>query len=203
MVESAFRGFFESPAELVVAKDEPRGPRADSLIRKHILWASGAGLIPIPLADIAAVTAVQVSMLRDLTKLYRSELSDAVLENFVTALTGSLLARLGASAFKAIPGIGTLLGGASMSIMSGASTYAVGRVAKNHLERVGSLANVDLTSAKREYSAAYEAGKEYVEHLEEDDADTVTKLERLGALRAKGVLTEEEFQEQKTQLLKK
>jgi uncharacterized protein (DUF697 family) len=189
----------------VVAKQDDgarRRERAEAIIRKHVVLSSGAGLIPIPLADVAAVTAVQVSMLQSLTKLYGSELSEQVLQNFITALTGGMVARLGASVFKAIPGIGTILGGASMSIMSGASTYAVGRVAKGHLEKSGDLANVDMAKAKREYSTAYESGKEYVANLE-DDPDVISKLERLGELRAKGVLTEEEFQTQKAQLLKR
>jgi uncharacterized protein (DUF697 family) len=212
MVESALRSFFESAStDLSVAPEaEPRGPRADSIIRKYVLFSSGAGLIPIPLADVAAVTGVQVAMLRDLTKLYGSELSERMLENFVTALTGGMLARIGASAVKAIPGIGTFLGGASMSIMSGASTYAVGRVAKNHLEKTGSLANVDMNAAKREYSSAYESGKDYVANLDKDkekdkdeDKDVISKLERLGKLRDQGVLTEDEFQAEKARVLKK
>lgn len=205
MVETAIRGFFEAePADATLATNDAakRRDRADSMIRKHVVWSSGAGLIPIPLADVAAVTAVQVSMLQDLTKLYGAELSEPALQNFVTALTGGMLARIGASAIKAIPGIGTLLGGASMAIMSGASTYAVGQVAKNYLENGGNLATVDLASAKRDYSKAYESGKTYVANLnKEQDADIITKLERLGALRSNGTLTEEEFQAQKARLL--
>lgn len=171
MVESAIRGFFE-PDPVVPTTDEEkqkakerRAEIADSLIRRHVLWASGAGLIPIPLADVAAVTGVQVNMLRDLTKIYGSELSESVLQSFVTALTGGMLARIGASALKALPGIGTLLGGASMSIMSGASTYAVGHVAKKHLDAGGDLAKVDLDKAKREYGSAYDKGKDFVTKL--------------------------------------
>lgn len=178
MVEAAIRGFFEpdpAPAASGEVAATPavdpakRRAQAESIIRKHVLWSSGAGLIPIPLADIAAVTGVQVSMLRDLTKLYGVELAPRTLENFVTALTGGMLARLGASAFKAIPGIGTLLGGASMSIMSGASTYAVGQVAKNQLEAGENLAEVDLAKAKRDYDKAYERGKDVVEHMKKDE----------------------------------
>jgi uncharacterized protein (DUF697 family) len=174
MVETAIRGFFESDAPAPAAgtpaaDDRARGQRADRIIKKHVLWASGAGLIPVPLADLAAVTAVQVSMLEDLSKVYAVQSSGPVLQSFVTALTGGMLARLGASAFKAIPGIGTFLGGASMSIMSGASTYAVGQVAKRQLETTGNLAKVDLDAAKREYSKAYESGKEYVENLKSEE----------------------------------
>jgi uncharacterized protein (DUF697 family) len=161
-------------------------------------------LIPIPLADLAAVTAVQVSMLEDLSKLYNAELSEPAIKNFVTALTGGAIARIGASVVKAIPGIGTFLGGASMSIMSGASTYAVGQVAKKQFETSGQLSKIDMAKAKREYDEAFDKGKDVVAKLEDEPAaeDTITKLERLGDLRAKGVLSEAEFQTQKAKLLK-
>ncbi len=219
MVETAIRGFFESPAGSApaagsaAATGSPPGDgraralRADRIIKKHVLWSSGAGLIPIPLADIAAVTAVQVKMLGELSKVYEVGMSEEVLNNFVTALTGGMLARLGASAVKAIPGIGTFLGGASMSIMSGASTYAVGQVAKGQLETGGDLAKVDLNQAKTEYRKAYESGKEVVATMKPDDAaepaggDVISQLERLGGLRARGVLSEAEFQAEKAKLL--
>jgi uncharacterized protein (DUF697 family) len=163
-------------------------------------------LIPIPLADIAAVTAVQVAMLTELSKLYQVAFSEDVLNNYVTALTGGMLARIGASAVKAIPGIGTFLGGASMSIMSGASTYAVGQVAKGQLETGVDLAKADLSRAKREYSKAYESGKDVVANMKPDDTqpaggDVISQLERLGQLRASGVLSDAEFEAQKAKLL--
>ncbi|MEM1292729.1 MAG: GTPase, partial [Cyanobacteria bacterium P01_H01_bin.162] len=33
--------------------------QANAIIRSHVLWATGGGLIPIPLVDFAAVTAIQ------------------------------------------------------------------------------------------------------------------------------------------------
>jgi len=207
MVEQAIRGFFETEDAAPRSESDRRARdlRADRIIRKHVLWSTGAGLIPVPLADVAAVTAVQVSMLEDLSKLFGVELSEPVLRNFITALTGGMIARIGASAIKAIPGIGTFLGAASMSIMSGASTYAVGQVAKSEFESGGQLANIDLARAKSAYSKAYESGKDYVTKLKNESGatgdDTISKLERLGELRAKGVLTEEEFRAQKSKLL--
>ena len=37
---------------------------ADGIIKSHVVWAMGGGLIPVPLFDIAAVTAIQMDMLR-------------------------------------------------------------------------------------------------------------------------------------------
>ena len=216
MVENAIRGFFEVPADAAAGAASAaagtgsgkaaRKARAERVIKKHVLWSTGAGLIPIPVADLAAVTAVQVSMLEELAVIYGVQYSESVLKSFITALTGGMAARLGASALKAIPGLGSVIGGVSMSVMSGASTYAVGQVARRKFEESEDLGAVDLGKAKQDYKQAYEEGKEFVSSLEKDDKDgagkdTVSKLERLAQLRDKGVLSEAEFQEQKKKLL--
>ncbi|HQW70702.1 MAG TPA: DUF697 domain-containing protein, partial [Saprospiraceae bacterium] len=54
----------ENNEEQVIAK------QADAIIRNSVIFASGAGLIPIPIADFMAVTAVQLEMIRRLSKLY-------------------------------------------------------------------------------------------------------------------------------------
>ena len=45
--------------------------QADSIIRNSVVFASGAGLIPVPVVDLMAVTAVQIEMIRRLCKLYK------------------------------------------------------------------------------------------------------------------------------------
>lgn len=40
--------------------------RSEAIIRHHVLLAAGAGLIPLPLVDLAAVTGIQVRMLMEL-----------------------------------------------------------------------------------------------------------------------------------------
>ena len=51
---------------------------ADQIIRKHVLWSMGAGLMPVPLFDIAAVTAVQMDMLKQLAGTYECTSSKQV-----------------------------------------------------------------------------------------------------------------------------
>jgi len=180
--------------------------KADGIIKNHVLWSMGGGLIPIPLIDLAAVTAVQLDMLQKLANLYEAEYSEEVGKGFVAALTGSTLAKLGSSFIKAIPGVGTVLGGVSMSILSGASTYAVGQIALNHFEGGGSLLEVDLEWAKKAYTEAFEQGKAYAAKLDREKvsvSDITDALAALGELREKGVITDEEFEEQKKKLLEK
>ena len=179
-------------------------PEADKIIRRHVLWSMGAGLMPVPLFDIAAVTAVQIDMLRQLADLYEVDHSQSSGKAFVAALTGGTFARIGASAVKVVPVVGTVVGGVSMSIMSGASTYAVGQVAISHFGSKAGLLDVDMSWAREAYDEAFRRGKEFVSGLEgqwKGSRDIYQALDRLGELRDKGVITEEDFQEQKRKLL--
>ncbi len=195
--------------------------QADAIVRKHVLFSIGGGLIPIPLADMAAVTALQVSMLEQLAGVYGVGYNRSIAKSFVAGLTGGVAARVGASLIKAIPGIGTVIGGVAMSATSGASTYAVGQVAIKQFEASGSLEDIDMDEAKAAYDEAFEEGKEVVEELEKEKKakeaqekaaaaaepeakeDVLAKLEKLGELKEKGVLSEEEFDEQKRKLLER
>lgn len=178
---------------------------ADAIIKSHVLWAMGGGLIPIPLVDFAAVTAIQLEMIQQLAQLYGVNYSRSAGKTFVSALTGTTLASLGASFIKAIPGIGSMIGGASMAITSGASTYAVGQVVVNHFSSGGSLTDFVEEKVKEVYDSAFEQGKSYVSDLEkekgDDAADIYQSLEKLGQLKEKGILTEEEFLAKKQELL--
>ena len=48
-------------AEEKIAKTEMR-KIADKIIKRHILWAMGAGAIPIPIVDAIGVTSIQIDM---------------------------------------------------------------------------------------------------------------------------------------------
>ncbi len=178
---------------------------AEAIIRSHVMWAMGGGLIPIPLVDFAAVTAIQLEMLQQIAHVYGVSYSRSLGKTFVSALTGTTIARLGASLIKAIPGIGTMIGGASMAIASGASTYAVGQVAITHFSSGGGLDNFVEEQVKQVYDAEFEQGKNYVSNLENekgnDAANIYQALEKLGKLKEQGILTEEEFQNKKQELL--
>ena len=183
---------------------ENKKVKAQAIVRSHVLWAMGGGLIPIPLVDFAAVTAIQLEMLQQLAELYGVDYSKSSGKTFVSALTGTAVARLGASFLKAIPGVGTVLGGASMSITSGASTYAVAQVAIEHFANSGNLSNFVEDQLKKAYEDAFQKGKSYVSDLDDsrdEAADVYQALEKLGQLKDRGILTEEEFQTKKQQLL--
>jgi len=186
--------------------------RAQEIVKNHVLLSMGAGLVPIPILDIAAVTAVQLDMVKNLAQLYGADYSGDFAKNLLATLTGSTLARIGASMIKIIPGVGSLLGGVSMSIMSGASTYAVGQVFIQHFSTGASLFDFDPGRGKAYYERYYEEGKEKAAQWEKEkkkgaqaasgeNDGALQKLERLAELRDKGVLSDEEFQRMKQKLL--
>ena len=178
---------------------------ADRIIHTHVALAVGAGVIPLPFIDLAAVTAVQIDMLQELSRFYGRDVNRNQLRTFATAVTGSSLARLGASVLKSIPGIGSLIGGLSMSVLSGASTFAVGEVAKQQL--AGDFRGFDVNRAKDAYGREYERGKEYAKNVERENkaenSDVFDNLAKLSELRDAGVLSDEEFDAKKKELLDK
>lgn len=181
-----------------------RRASAEKIINAHIVWAIGAGLVPIPLVDIAAVTGIQLDMLKQLSTLYGVSYSESEGKVWLSALTGSLAARLTANVIKLIPGIGSIIGGVSMSAMSGASTYALGQVAVGHFEGSGTLSSINLDAAKQAYEEELEKGKRVAAKMAEEKAgskDTFTKLERLSQLKDKGVISEDDYDAMKKKLL--
>ena len=199
-------------AELIEVTEgvEARGSHAaiERIIRGHVLWAMGAGFIPIPLFDIAAVTAIQLDALKKLAEEEGVDYSTDGGKQFVAALTGGTFARLGASLVKGIPGVGSVIGGVSMSAMSAASTYAICQVAVSHFRTEQNFLNVDFDDAKKLYEKALQKGKAFVKSLEKEVDPEETKkvyenLDKLKALHDQGVLTDDEYEAKKAQLLAK
>lgn len=152
--------------------DKDKSKRADRTIRNHILWSMGAGFIPFPVADFLAVAAVQLDMIRSLSNVYDVDFKETEGKALITSLTGSGLSRVGANALiKMIPGVGTALGGVSMSALSGASTYALGQVFKRHFESGGTFLDFDTGRFKKFYDEQFEKGKKVAEDLRKESEE--------------------------------
>lgn len=179
---------------------------SERVVRSHTLWAVCAGAMPLPLFDVAAVTAVQMDALKQLAKVHGIDYSESTGKRFVTALAGGTFARIGASLIKVIPGVGSVVGGLSMMALSGASTYAVCQVAINHFKEHDDFLELDFEIAKNAYREALEKGKEVVksfEGKEEEAQETYRLLKELEDLRDANVLTEDEFEAKTAELLRK
>ncbi len=142
--------------------------RADKVIRDSVVWSMGAGLIPIPLADMVAVTAIQIDMLKQIASLYQVDFAENRLKSWIAALSGSAIPKVGAGIIKFIPGLGSVIGGVSMAVLSGASTYAIGQVFAQHFESGGTLLDFDVEKFRDFYQRQFEVGKAFVENMSKE-----------------------------------
>lgn len=179
--------------------------KVEKIILSHVVYSMTAGAIPLPLADIAAVTAIQLDMIRQIAAQHGAAYDNDAGKSLITSLAGATLARLGASAIKAIPGVGTVMGIGAQVILSGASTYALGRVFDSHFSGRGSIFDVNVESMKKAYQDMLEKGREVASGLRKSsgNGDIPGTIEKLRALRDSGAITEEEFEQTKKKLLEK
>lgn len=122
--------------------------RALIIVKNHMYLTAGAGVIPIPLFDIAAVTALQVRMLKELADHYDLPFSAERGKSVIASLVGSVLSTTLAygtvgSAVKAVPFVGWAAGLATMPAMAATSTFALGKVFIQHFEAGGTFLNFD------------------------------------------------------------
>lgn len=107
--------------------------------------------------DIAGLMSVQRIMLYRMSVLYgvpfKKHLAKALSTTLMGSLASGVAAPVAGSALKLIPGIGTLVGGAGMATLGGASTYAIGRVFKQHFEEGGTLEDFNPDKEKETFEA--------------------------------------------------
>jgi uncharacterized protein (DUF697 family) len=140
---------------------EKHRSHANTIVKNHVIWSMGAGLIPIMAADVLAITALQLDMIRQLTRVYDLDFKETRGKAIVTSLTTTTISRMGArSLVKLIPGFGSFVGGAALSVFAGASTYALGQVFIKHFESGGTILDFDPEALKNFYNEQFEKGKD-------------------------------------------
>lgn len=164
----------------------PETDAVDAVIRKRIYGAMAIGLVPIPVVDFLALTALHIELVNTLSKMYGIKFSENSVKGIVLSLLGgilpaSLAGPLGGSLFKFIPVVGGTLGAASFSLLGGAATYALGKVFDKHFRCGGCLDDFDAEKCKGYFSEKFAEGKDVVANMkskkkeeapaEEADAD--------------------------------
>ena len=127
--------------------DADRDDQASKLVDRFSLWSGAAGLIPVPLVDMVAVSGVQLLMLRRLSEIYGVPFSDNRGKSLIASLAGSVIpastattTAMGvASMLKAFPGIGTTVATLTMPAFSAGATYVIGKVFIQHFASGGTL----------------------------------------------------------------
>ncbi|MBI1224264.1 MAG: DUF697 domain-containing protein [Bacteroidetes bacterium] len=168
-----------------------REKHAETVVRNHVMFSMGAGAIPVPVADVLAVSASQLDMIRQLCKVYDIDFSETQGKAIVSSLTTSTLARMGAkSLLKFVPVVGSVVGGVVNAVMAGASTYALGQVFKSHFSTGGTILDFDAERLKKLYKEQFEKGKKVADELRKQQEAKQKAEEAAGAA---ATTSEEDF----------
>lgn len=154
-----FKESHKKPAE--VMKDDRR-QLAMKTVKKWANWSTASGLVPIPLADLAVVSGIHIKLISSLCKIYevpfRKEAAKAVLNGLIgggaVAYSSKYLAKL---FVKNIPVVGFAVHFVAQQAISYATTYSLGVVFIRHFEKNGSLSNLNLDQAKKDFQIEIQA----------------------------------------------
>jgi len=134
-----------SPSRLKAgaAADSDRRHSAAKVVDRFSFWSGVAGLLPVPFVDLAAVGALQIQMLRLVTRIYDVPFSENRGKALVAGIFGTVIpvsTGVGmASVVKTIPIAGTAVGALATPALAVAATYAIGRVFIQHFASGGTL----------------------------------------------------------------
>lgn len=158
--------------EPVLVSDVIRSDRlmlANDTVKNHVIAATGVSLIPVPLADLAALMGVQIDMAHSLCKIYEVPFKEKLVRSLLTSLVSgasAVIAMTGLSSLaKAVPGLGSIAGAAGVSATAATITYATGKVLTKHFEIGGTIDNFDPIQFKALFKEKIKEGAEVVKAL--------------------------------------
>ena len=162
---------------------------AERITEKYRRWSFVAGVVPVPVADVAAVSGVNLKMLSDLSDHYGVEFSESRGKKIVGALLGGVVPTVFAagyvgSALKAVAGVGTVLGAFTMPVFASAATTGLGRIFIRHFEGGGTLEDFEpeelAASVENAVDKAVEKSGEAPAAGAGEDAGSLTHVKGIG-----------------------
>ncbi|ETX00690.1 MAG: hypothetical protein ETSY1_10300 [Candidatus Entotheonella factor] len=132
---------------------------ASNIVKRHVYASIAAGLVPVVWFDMVALTALQLKMLRDLAQLYNVDFSNQLGQSAIAALVSGGAVYPIRMLAKYIPIAGWLATLGSVSLFSGASTYAVGKVFIQHFSSGGTFLTFDPQKVRDYYQQQFTQAK--------------------------------------------
>ncbi|MBK8452758.1 MAG: DUF697 domain-containing protein [Thiofilum sp.] len=152
--------------ELAAKATQEKHLAAQDIVKNYIIGNMSLGLLPLPYFDLAAMAATQLSLIKSLSEHYNISYDEQMGKLFLTSLiSGSapVLTVIGLSSFiKIIPGIGSITGGVSLTLLAGAVAYATGQVFIRHFESGGDFANLESSQWNSFFKEQITIGKQYI-----------------------------------------
>ena len=167
--QDALRTDEELMDDALLDEENERLGQAQAIVKNHVIGSMGISLVPIPLVDLVALSGIQIKMLHALARLYRVPFSENLGKSLIVSLVGGIMptstAMTLASLAKAIPGLGTATGMISVSVLGGATTYAIGNVFMQHFEFGGTLLDFDPKTMRDYFASKLREGKQVATNL--------------------------------------
>ncbi len=135
--------------------------KAEIIINRHIIWAMASGALPIHFVDAVGVMFIQNDMLKQLCKLYGIDYNENIGKSIVASLITTSTAKGVSFAFSGLKAGEKIL----MAILSGALTYAMGRVFIGNFEKGISLIDIDIKKGEEVFDEYFEKGKDVVKNI--------------------------------------
>lgn len=143
---------------------------AEQIVHRFSLYGTATSLIPVPVVDLAAIVAVQATMLGKLAKHYGTTFHDQRARQIASSLIGSVVpVGLTGLTKDAALGLGSLVGAGStalrfapligipvMAYFTFASTKTLGLLFVEHFEAGGTLFDFDPEAKRHRYKGQVE-----------------------------------------------
>ncbi|MCP4915441.1 MAG: DUF697 domain-containing protein [Proteobacteria bacterium] len=182
-------------ADYADASDSEKDEAVRDLIQVCSVAAGAIAIQPIPLLDVALVTPIQIALVQGIGRIHGHKLDQKSVLEILTTFGASLVAQNAImTAVKFVP----FAGWAMAMSMAYALTYAIGEVSNEYFRRGRGVPQRDLESM---FKRVYREKKAEKQQATEGDATLKDKIEQLNEAKKAGLLTEEEYEKKKADLL--
>lgn len=142
---------FSAETRLALARAGEGQAAANGIVKGYSIGALSVGLLPFPVLDALVLMDLQMNLAAHLADHYGVPFRAVYRRTVVALLAGSLpvvATGVGLSMLKVVPVFGSLGGGATLSTLAGAVTYAHGRVLTEHFEAGGTFDDLSWSVLK-------------------------------------------------------
>ena len=148
--------------ELAITTPEANLAEAESTVNSYTLASLAVGLLPGGVLDLAALAALQLSLVSSLATTYKLDFSSNVVQSLIgTLLEWTIVRSVSqplASLLWFVPVVGPIASAFSLSALFAASTYATGKVFTQHFATGGTLLTFDPAQVREHYEEEFQRG---------------------------------------------
>ena len=138
--------------------------KVEDVIKARSLIAAGVGIVPILPLNLVSTTAIQISMVQSITRLYNIEAKKSWIKNVIFSVLGGVgsagLGGLAATKLAVAPLVGTSLAVLSAPALNGLTTYAIVYMFLRYFESPDGFAKANAKALGEWFKEGFKSGRE-------------------------------------------